>query len=138
MCWISTNSHTLHRDTGRAHTSCTHFNWIFELMSSLRSNYALYRDTMPLTQHHMYMYVGLITIFACITLYRNAIQTFVWEFNTLVLMYFWYKVVTCLAILAANQPVYSYLEQVISIVSVSSIPVMDLNRGRQVSWNRDL
>ena len=48
MCTISANSRTLHRDTGRAHTSCTHFNWIFELMSSLRSNYALYRDTMPL------------------------------------------------------------------------------------------
>ena len=37
MCSISANSRTLHRDTGRAHTSCTHFNWIFELMSSLRS-----------------------------------------------------------------------------------------------------
>ena len=48
MCSISANSRTLHRDTGCAHTSCTHFNWIFELMSSLRSNYALYRDTMPL------------------------------------------------------------------------------------------
>ena len=48
MCSISANSRTLHRDTGRAHTSCTHSNWIFELMSSLRSNYALYRDTMPL------------------------------------------------------------------------------------------
>ena len=44
-----TNSRTLYRNTGHAHTSCTHFNWIFELMSSLRSNYALYRDTMPLT-----------------------------------------------------------------------------------------
>ena len=41
-------SRTLYRNTGRAHTSCTHFNWIFELMSSLRSHYALYRDTMPL------------------------------------------------------------------------------------------
>ena len=38
----------LYRDIGHAHTSCTHFNWIFELMSSLRSNYALYSDTMPL------------------------------------------------------------------------------------------
>ena len=38
----------LYRNTGRVHTSCTHFNWIFELMSSLRSNYALYHDTMPL------------------------------------------------------------------------------------------
>ena len=51
MCSISANSRTLNRDTGRAHTSCTHFNWIFELMSSLRSNYVLYRDTMPLTKH---------------------------------------------------------------------------------------
>ena len=49
MCSISANSRTLHRDTGHAHTSCTHFNWIFELLSSLRSSYALYRDTMPLT-----------------------------------------------------------------------------------------
>ena len=49
MCSISANSRTLYRDTGRAHTSCTHFNWIFELISSLRSNYALYRDTMPLS-----------------------------------------------------------------------------------------
>ena len=48
-CSISAqNSCTLYRNTGRVHTSCTHFNWIFELMSSLRSNYALYHDTMPL------------------------------------------------------------------------------------------
>ena len=46
---ISTNSCTLYRNTGCAHTSCTDFNWIFEIMSSLRSNYALYRDTMPLS-----------------------------------------------------------------------------------------
>ena len=44
-CSISTNIRTLYCNNGRAHTSCTHFNWIFELMSSLRSNYALYRDT---------------------------------------------------------------------------------------------
>ena len=44
---ISANSRTQYGNTGHAHTSCTHFNWIFELMSSLRSNYALYRDTMP-------------------------------------------------------------------------------------------
>ena len=37
--------------TTRCITFCTHFDWIFELMSSLKSNYALhvYRDTMPLT-----------------------------------------------------------------------------------------
>ena len=45
----STYSRALYRYTGCAHTSCTHFNWIIELMSSLRNNYALYRDTMPLT-----------------------------------------------------------------------------------------
>ena len=45
---ISANSRTLYCNTGCAHTSCTHFNWIFELLSSLRSNYALYHDTMPL------------------------------------------------------------------------------------------
>ena len=28
-------------DIGHAHTSWAHFNWIFELMSSLRSNYTL-------------------------------------------------------------------------------------------------
>ena len=30
---ISAYSRTLYCDTGRAHTSCTHFNWLFELMS---------------------------------------------------------------------------------------------------------
>ena len=45
-CSISAYSHTLYHDTGHAHTSCTYFNWNFELMSSLRSNYALYRGTM--------------------------------------------------------------------------------------------
>ena len=39
----------LYRDVWCAHPSTTHFNWIFELISSLRSNYALYSDTMPLT-----------------------------------------------------------------------------------------
>ena len=33
--------------TGRV-TSYTHFNWFFRLMKQLRSNQALYRDTMPL------------------------------------------------------------------------------------------
>ena len=49
MRLISAYSCTLYHDTGHAHTSCTHFNWIFGLMSSLRSNYALYGGTMPLT-----------------------------------------------------------------------------------------
>ena len=40
--------------------------------------------------------------------------------------------------LITNKPVYSYLEQVISMVSVSSIPVIDLSRERQVSCKRDL
>ena len=40
---ISTNSCTLHRDTGRAHTSCIHVRWI-----SLRHNYTLYSDTISL------------------------------------------------------------------------------------------
>ena len=48
MCLISTCSHALYHDTGSAHTSCTHYNWILELMSSLRSNYTLYLGTMPL------------------------------------------------------------------------------------------
>ena len=48
MCLISVYFRGLYRDIGRAHTSCAHFNWIFELMSSLRSNYVLYMDTMPL------------------------------------------------------------------------------------------
>ena len=59
MCSISANSRTLHRDTGRAHTSCTHFNWIFELMSSLRSSYALYRDTMPLKLSNVHILLML-------------------------------------------------------------------------------
>ena len=46
--WISVHARALHRHTTRHVTSCTHFNWIFELMRSLRCNYALYRDTMPL------------------------------------------------------------------------------------------
>ena len=50
---ISVYSRGLYRDTGRTHTSCTHFNWIFELMSLLRSNYTLYHGTMPkYTQTH--------------------------------------------------------------------------------------
>ena len=61
MCSISVNSPTLHCDTGRAHTSCTHFNWIFELMSSLRSNYALYHDTMPLKLFYLHMLVLIAT-----------------------------------------------------------------------------
>ena len=47
-CSISANSHTLYRNTERAHTLCTHFNRIFEIMSSLRCNYAIYRGTIPL------------------------------------------------------------------------------------------
>ena len=31
----SAYSHALYHDTGHAHTSCTQFNWIFELMSSV-------------------------------------------------------------------------------------------------------
>ena len=46
--WISVHARALHRHTTRHVTSCTHFDWIFELMRSLRCNYALYRDTMPL------------------------------------------------------------------------------------------
>ena len=42
------HARALHRHTTRHVTSCTHFDWIFELMRSLRCNYALYRDTMPL------------------------------------------------------------------------------------------
>ena len=42
-CSISMNSCTLYHNTGRAHTSCTHFNWIFEIVSSLRHNYALHK-----------------------------------------------------------------------------------------------
>ena len=48
---ISTNSRTLYSNIGCAHTSCTHFNWIFETMSSLRCNYALYCGTMPLSEN---------------------------------------------------------------------------------------
>ena len=53
--WISVHARALHRHTTRHVTSCTHFDWIFELMRSLRCNYALYRDTMPLTSIAFYI-----------------------------------------------------------------------------------
>ena len=55
----------LYHDIGRAHTSCTHFNWIFELMSSLRSNYALCSDTMPLTS----------TLYSMVTYFKIKLLT---------------------------------------------------------------
>ena len=49
MRLISAYSHALYRNTVCAPTSGTHFNWIFlKLISSLRSNYALYCGAMPL------------------------------------------------------------------------------------------
>ena len=51
--WIFVHARALHRHTTRHVTSCTHFDWIFELMRSLRCNYALYRDTMPLMYNVM-------------------------------------------------------------------------------------
>ena len=55
--WISVHARALHRHTTRHVTSCTHFDWIFELMRSLRCNYALYRDTMPLNIAQFYITV---------------------------------------------------------------------------------
>ena len=46
--WTPTYFRGLYRDVGHANPSCPHFNWIFELKRSLRSNHPLYSDTMPL------------------------------------------------------------------------------------------
>ena len=72
MCSLLWTIYT-HCDIERAHTSCTHSNYILELMSSLRSNHALCRDTMLLMQmtEHLFLILHEIRVMS-----RNRTNTF--------------------------------------------------------------